>query len=111
MWGVLELPWKLTVIPGFEWRQGFPYTLFTEDYSVLGERNRGGRFPSFLSIDLRVTKEIEVLSRTTRVGFQMYNMTNHFNPRDLQNNLASPNFGTFANSRRISVGLRLHVMF
>ena len=111
LWGVLELPWKLTVVPGFEWRQGFPYTLFTEDYSVVGERNRGGRFPKFFSIDLRVTKEIEVLGRRARVGFQMYNITNHFNPRDFQNNLASPDFGVFANSRRISAGLRLQVMF
>ena len=45
---------------GFEWRTGFPYTVFTAGYQVIGERNRGGRFPNFFSADLAVTKGLTV---------------------------------------------------
>jgi hypothetical protein len=110
-WGVLQFPKKIMVTPGVEWRQGFPYTLFNEDYTVSGERNRGGRFPSFFAFDLRVTKEVVVFGRRLRVGFQLYNLTNHFNPRDVQSNLASPIFGEFANSRGISGGLKFQILF
>jgi outer membrane receptor protein involved in Fe transport len=111
VWGVLQLPKKITVVPGFEWRQGFPYTLYNEDYTVSGERNRGGRFPWFLSVDLRVTKQISIFGRNVGVGFQIFNLTNHSNPRDFQNNLASPTFGEFSNSRRISGGLKFQITF
>jgi hypothetical protein len=33
----------------------------------------------------------------TRVGLKVFNLTNHFNPRDFQNNLASASFGAFYN--------------
>jgi hypothetical protein len=111
MWGVLQLPKKITLVPGFEWRQGFPYTVFNEDYTVSGERNRGGRFPSFFAIDLRVTKQVSVFGRNIGLGFQVFNLTNHFNPRDVQNNLASPTFGEFSNSRRISGGVKFQIAF
>jgi outer membrane receptor protein involved in Fe transport len=111
VWGVLQFPKGITVVPGFEWRQGFPYTEYNEDWTVSGERNRGGRFPSVFSADLRVTKEISLLGRRVRVGFQLYNMTSHNNPRDVQSNLASPTFGEFSNSRGISGGLKFQITY
>jgi len=33
-----------------------------------------------------------------KVGLKVFNVTNHFNPRDYQGNLASANYGGFANS-------------
>jgi hypothetical protein len=33
-----------------------------------------------------------------RVGLSVFNITNHWNPRDVQNNLDSTQFGTFFNS-------------
>ena len=32
-----------------------------------------------------------------RVGLKVFNLTNHFNPRDFQGNLASDEFGGFYN--------------
>jgi hypothetical protein len=110
-WGLLRFPKDIIVVPGIEIRQGFPYTIFNEDWSVAGERNRGGRFPVLVSIDLRVTKGIRVLGKDVRVGFQLFNMTSHFNPRDVVANLASDEFGTFRNSRNISGGFKLQVGF
>jgi hypothetical protein len=111
VWGVLQLPKGITVVPGFEWRQGFPYTNFNEDWTVSGERNRGGRFPSVFAVDLRVTKEISLLGKRLRVGFQLFNLTNHYNPRDVQSNRASPTFGEFSNSRGISGGLKFQITY
>ena len=108
---MVRLPKDIIVVPGVEVRQGFPYTVFQEDYSVAGERNRGGRFPVFIAIDVRVTKGIRVLGRDVRIGFQLFNMTSHFNPRDVVANLASNDFGTFRNSRNISGGFKLQVGF
>ena len=109
LWGHVNLPWKLQVSPALEWRRGFPYTVFNEDYSPASERNRGGRFPSFFSIDFRITRAVTIFGKQTRIGLQGFNLTNHFNPRDVQANLASPRFGEFANSVGFSVGLRFQM--
>jgi hypothetical protein len=111
LWGVLQLPKAITIVPGFEWRQGFPYTIFNEDWTASGERNRGGRFPHVFAIDLRVTKAISLFGRRIRVGFQLFNLTDHFNPRDVQSNMASPSFGEFSNSRGISAGLKFQITY
>ena len=106
VWGVVNLANGFTLTPGFEWRTGFPYTIYAEDYSVPGGQN-GERFPRFLSADLRVTKRMELFGRQVDVGFQAFNLTAHDNPRDVISNLASPSFGQFRNSVGPSVALKL----
>jgi hypothetical protein len=97
----------ITIVPGVEWRSGFPYTVFTEDYEVVGERNRGGRFPTFFSADLSVMKALTFKKKSFRVGFQIFNLTDHYNPRDVYSNQASSNFGQFADSVDFSIRARL----
>ena len=41
-----------------------------------------------------------------RVGIKLFNMTNHWNPRDVQNNLDSTDFGTFYNTVGRSIRLK-----
>jgi hypothetical protein len=109
-WGTMTLPWGLEVAPGIELRSGFPYTVWDADYRVVGRRNEAGRFPLFLAADLRVMKEIRLWGdRRAKVGFQLFNLTGHFNPRDVQNNTASPAFRRFANSPDLSFGIRLQL--
>ncbi len=69
------------------------------------------RFPTFLAIDLRATKEVSFIGKRFRVGVQLFNLTSHFNPRDVISNLASPDFGQFKNSRDLSAGLRIQFDF
>jgi hypothetical protein len=106
-WGTINLPHGITIAPGVEWRSGFPYTVFTEDYEVVGERNRGGRFPTFFSTDLSVIKALRLKGKSFRVGFQIFNLTDHYNPRDVYGNQASANFGEFADSVDFSIRARL----
>ena len=107
VWGVWTLPKDIEIGPGLEWRSGFPYTVLDEEYLPVGPRNRGGRFPSFFSLDVRVTKGVTIRGRKLRVGFQAFNLGSHFNPRDVVANLASPRFGEFLNSVDMGISLRV----
>lgn len=122
-WGDIGLPYQITATPVVDWRTGFPYSLLNEEQSYVGIRNRGGRFPAFFSLDLQVTKGLRVpvpswnvipakfrgKKYSGRVGIKLFNITNHWNPRDVQNNLASPDFGTFYNT--VDRSLRLKFEF
>lgn len=101
-WGDFGLRYDIVATPVLEWRSGFPFSLLDGDQNFVGPRNDGGRFPRLMTFDLLVTKGIKIPFRGKkykgRVGVTIFNITNHWNPRDVQNNLASPQFGTFYNS-------------
>ncbi len=42
---------------------------------------------------------------------KLFNVTNHWNPRDVQNNVDSPNFGTFYNSIGTTVRGKFEIDF
>jgi len=106
LWGVVRVPRDIVMTPGIEWRSGFPYSVFAENYSVVGERNSAD-FPTFFSADLAVTKRMELVGRRVDIGVQFYNLTSHDNPRDVLSNVASQGFGSFRNSIGSTVALRL----
>ena len=101
-WGGFALPRSITATPVVEWRSGFPFSLLNEQQDFVGPRNGGGRFPPLVTFDLLVTKGVKIPFRGKkyrgRLGVTIFNITNHWNPRDVQNNLASSAFGTFYNS-------------
>jgi hypothetical protein len=100
-WGDFELPWKLTVIPVYDLHSGFPYSVENVFREYVGPRNVR-RFPQLNSLDLQVLRPVSLrLGRRhvkARVGLGVFNVLNHFNPRDVQNNLASTQFGEFFNT-------------
>jgi hypothetical protein len=106
LWGVVRLSRGIVMTPGIEWRNGFPYTVFAENYSAVGQRNSAD-FSTFFSADLAVTKRMELAGRRVDIGVQFYNLTSHDNPRDVLSNLASQGFGSFRKSIRSTVALRL----
>jgi len=97
LWSSVSLPRGVTVFPLLDLRSGFPLSVVDEDRNFVGRRNQAGRFPTFASLDLQVSKRIRVFHHNATVGLKVFNITNHFNPRDYQGNLASANFGGFAN--------------
>jgi len=106
MWGILHLPWKLTLSPVVEWRSGFPYSVLQEDQSYLGEAN-SARYPAFLSIDAQITKDFTIKKYDITAGVKITNLTDHYNPRNVISNVASSRFGDLLNSR----GLKLRARF
>lgn len=109
-WGDFALPKDVVATPVVDWHSGFPFSLLNENQDFVGPRNEGGRFPRLFTLDLLVTKGLSIPFRGKkykgRAGFTIFNITNHWNPRDVQNNLASGQFGTFFNSPDRSVRLK-----
>jgi len=111
VWGVMTLPKAITVAPTAEYRSGFPYTAIDQSQQAIGGRNQGGRFPNLFTLDLAVTKDVQFKSRRARVGIQVFNLTNHFNPQDVQNNVDSPIHGQFANSVDRQIRTKFTLLF
>lgn len=108
--GQLKIPFGLMVSPAVEIRSGFPFSVVNERLDFVGARDQAGRFPTFVSIDAQVTKDFTIPKfipkldgKKARIGAAVFNMTNHFNPRDVQNNLGSLQFGQFFNSLGTSI--------
>jgi len=62
-------------------------------------------------LDLQILKSVTLPGRFKKyraeLGLKVFNLTNHFNPRDFQNNLASDNFGGFSNGVGRKYGTRI----
>jgi hypothetical protein len=100
-WATVAAPLKLTLVSVYELHTGFPYSIENEFREYVGPRNLQ-RFPRFSSFDLQVTRPVALhfgdRHLHARAGFGVFNLFNHFNPRDVQNNLASARFDGFFNS-------------
>jgi len=100
-YGQMDFKYDIRVAPLIEIRSGFPYSAVDERLNFLGVRNGAGRFPTYFSADLQITKGVKLPffdNKRARIGVAIFNVTNHFNPRDVQNNMTSPYFGGFYNS-------------
>ena len=51
-----------------------------------------------MATDLVIYKTFTVKKRSADLGIQLFNATNHFNPRDVYAVLGAPHMGQFANS-------------
>jgi hypothetical protein len=100
-WGSFTGPLHLTLVPVYDLHTGFPYSVENELREYVGPRNVA-RFPRFSSFDLQITRPITLHFGEKRIharaGGGVFNLFNHFDPRDVQNNLASARFGEFFNT-------------
>jgi hypothetical protein len=100
-WGTFAGPLKLTLVPVYDLHTGFPYSVENALREYVGPRNVD-RFPRFSSFDLQITRPITLHFGEKRIharaGGGVFNLFNHFDPRDVQNNLTSARFGGFFNS-------------
>jgi len=96
--GSYLLPWKIQFDPLIDIRDGFPYSAIAEDQSYVGQRNGAGRFPWFKSFDFSASRPVKIWKYRATVGVRLFDALGLFNPRDVQQNIASPNFGHFFNS-------------
>jgi hypothetical protein len=99
-WGQFNGPVKLTLMPVLDVHTGFPYSVIDQSRDFVGPRN-SQRFPAFNSFDLQVTRPISLpfphKDIRARIGFNVFNLFNHFNPRDVQNDIDSYRFGALFN--------------
>ena len=68
----------------------------------MAQRIPAGRLPAFLALDTKIQYPVDFTFHSHRIqfraGLSVYNVLNHFNPRDVQQYYASPNYGAFYNS-------------
>jgi hypothetical protein len=102
VWGVIGLPHKFDFIPILDVHTGFPFSRLDQNWNFLGKENQAGRFPAFVGLDARIQYPVDFKFHGHRIqfraGLSVYNVLNHFNPRDVQQYYASPNYGNFYNS-------------
>lgn len=96
-WGTFNLPRRVVISPVAEWRSGFPYSSLNERYGYAESPNTRS-FPSFVAADLVAYKTFTVRKRSADVGVQLFNVTNHRNPRDVYPVVGAPRSGQFTNS-------------
>ena len=94
-WGTMALPMTMRISPKVEYRTGFPWASVDEAQNYTGVPNQV-RFPSYFSVDARLTKDFKVTDKYTfRLGVSGSNLTNHFNPVSVHANTGDPAYGVF----------------
>ena len=96
-WATINLPSRIVVSPVAEWRSGFPYSVLDHQYTY-SETPNSRSFPAFFAADMVIYKTITLMKRDVDAGVQLFNFTNHRNPRDVYAVTNAPHFGQFANS-------------
>ncbi len=92
-WGVIPLPMGFQIAPVLEFHSGFPYSTTDVLQNYVGLPNQS-RYPAFFSLDSRFSKDIRVSPKyTVRLSVSGYNLTDHFNPEAVHNNIADPAYG------------------
>jgi len=99
-WGEFKAPLKFTLMPVMDVHTGFPYSVQNSYREYVGPRN-SERYPRFASVDLQILRPVSIPFHGhhihARAGLSIFNLTGHFNPRDVQNIAESPRFGQFFN--------------
>jgi len=110
-WGLVRLPWKMRIAPMIEWRNGFPYASLNALQDYVGIPNQK-RFPNFLSLDSRVSKDIKLSDKySLRFSVSGFNVSNHFNPIQVHPNIDDPAYGVFFGSHKRRLKLDFDVIF
>jgi outer membrane receptor protein involved in Fe transport len=102
--GSLDLPGRWVLSPLYEWRTGFPWTAVDEYQDFVGDRNRTGRLPSVSTFDFTIARPVRFRKYTFTAGIKVYNAFDSGSERDVQSNIASPDYGRFYNPIQRSIG-------
>jgi len=102
-WATFQFPREIVVSPAVEWRSGFPYSIFDIYRHYAGSAN-SERFPNYFALDITAFKTFDIIGRKWDLGMQFFNVTSHFNPRDVIAVVGTPQYGEFTNSFGITLG-------
>lgn len=115
-WGRFKVPWQITASPILDWHSGFPYSKIDTIQNYVGDPN-SRRMPRFFSLDLQLSKDFHLpfvpwaKNQIFRGSVRIFNVTNHSNPRDVYNNIASPFFGHYAGFQHRFFDVSLDIMY
>jgi hypothetical protein len=102
-WATFTLPRRVVISPAVDWRTGFPYSVQDSYRHYVGGINTE-RLPAHFAVDLTAFKTFDAFSRKLDLGLQVFNLTNHFNPRDVISVVSSPRFRELTNNPGVTIG-------
>jgi len=107
--------WGIEAGPVFDIHSGFPFSALDALQNYVGAAD-SHRLPVFLALDLKLGKEFTlplpwVKNHRMRGALTVLNLTNHSNPRDVFNNVASPIFGHYAGFQHRSFDTALDIIY
>ena len=102
-WATFTLPRRVVISPAVDWRTGFPYTVQDLSRHYVGGFNTE-RLPTYFAVDLTAFKTFDVFMRKMDLGVQVFNLTDHFNPRDVISVVDSPRFKELTNNPGVTLG-------
>jgi len=105
--GTFGLPGRWDFAPVLELRSGFPWSAIDEFQDFVGVRNRAGRLPAVRNLDFSLARPWRFRKYQFRAGLKVYNVFGASAERDVQNNVTSPQYGTFFNPIERSIGFVL----
>jgi hypothetical protein len=105
--GTVGLPGQWDFLPVLELRSGFPWSAVDEFQDFVGPRNQAGRLPTVRTLDFSIARPWRFKKYRFRAGLKVYNLFGDAAERDIQNNIASPSFGTAFNPVERSIGFVL----
>ncbi|HEY6448488.1 MAG TPA: hypothetical protein VIY53_18680 [Acidobacteriaceae bacterium] len=97
IWGTSTLPSKMKISPRLEFRNGFPWRPVDvlQNYVSLPDAPQP-RYPCYFTLDTRVSKDLNVGPKhAVRLSVTLNNLTGHFNPLQVHDDLADPAYGTY----------------
>ena len=103
--GTFGLPGQWEFAPVLELRSGFPYSAVNEFQDFVGVENRAGRLPTVRTLDFQLSRPWRFKKYRFRAGVRLFNVFGADANRDIQNNIASPDYGTSYNPIERSVGI------
>ena len=110
-WGAVQLTRSVRILPVLEYRNGFPYYSLDAAQNYVGVPNEQ-RYPNFFALDARLSKDVKVNPKySVRLSVSGFNLTNHFNPDTLHNNVADPQYGIFFGQRQRKYTADFDVLF
>ena len=105
--GSIGLVGQWVLSPLYEWRTGFPWSAVNEFQDFEGPRNHSGRLPSVSTLDFTLVRPWRFRKYRFSAGLKIYNLFDTGDERDVQNNITSPDYGTFFNPLQRSIGFVL----
>ena len=102
--GSIGFPGQWVFSPIYEWRTGFPWSAVDEYQDFVGTRNRTGRLPTVTTLDFTLARPWRFKKYRFTAGLKIYNAFDTGNERDVQSNIASPDYGRFYNPIQRSIG-------
>jgi hypothetical protein len=105
--GAIGLAGRWVFSPLYERRTGFPWSAVNEFQDFVGPRNRSGRLPTVSTFDFTLARPWRFRKYHFTGGIKVYNAFRTGSERDVQNNIASPDYGRFFNPIQRSIGFLL----